>query len=41
MNRLRLTPRGELVAAVLTCVVLICAMWVASAIGYLLTGVAG
>ena len=37
----RLTPRGELVAAVLIGVALICAAWVASAIGYWLTGVSG
>ena len=41
MNRLRLTARGELAVAVLIGVALICAMWLASAIGYLLTGVAG
>ena len=37
----RLTPRGELVLAVLISITLIGALWLASAIGYLLTGCAG
>jgi hypothetical protein len=37
----RLTPRGELVLAVLVSITLIGAMWGASAVGYWLTGVSG
>lgn len=41
MNGLRLTARGELLLAVTVGVALIGAVWAASAIGYLLTGVSG
>lgn len=41
MTGLRLTARGERLAAVLVGVVLFGAMWAASALGYWLTGVAG